>query len=216
MFLEMKRFQIKNLKIVLNKNMKTQPTNLFKNKPNELISKKNIGDKKFFNSRSVALVASILFYNEDMQEYFVLLGKRGSDTPDLNQRGKWNMPCGYLDWNETAVEGIKREVWEETGLDLDIIMSNSAYKVIYDKDFVNETPWKVQTQPNYSRQNVSLYFGFEFSGRFFPHLTNENAEPGEVEDVTWIPLSELIELENEIAFNHYFRINEFTEHTKNN
>lgn len=29
--------------------------------------------------------------------------------------GKWNIPAGHLDFNETIFEGAKREIFEETG-----------------------------------------------------------------------------------------------------
>ncbi|WP_337860009.1 NUDIX hydrolase [Ferroplasma sp.] len=42
----------------------------------------------------------------------ILLGKR-RDEPD---RGKWAIPGGKLELNETLEEGLKREMLEETGL----------------------------------------------------------------------------------------------------
>lgn len=30
-------------------------------------------------------------------------------------RGKWNLPAGHLDVNETLIEGMQREVYEESG-----------------------------------------------------------------------------------------------------
>lgn len=35
-------------------------------------------------------------------------------------RGKWNLPAGHLDPNETILEGAKREVKEETGCDIEL------------------------------------------------------------------------------------------------
>ncbi len=47
---------------------------------------------------------------------YILLAKRGKGS--LIARGKWNLPAGYLDWNETLTEAAEREVYEETGVNL--------------------------------------------------------------------------------------------------
>jgi 8-oxo-dGTP diphosphatase len=46
----------------------------------------------------------------------ILLGRR-RDEPD---RGKWAIPGGKLELNETLEEGLKREMLEETGLIVDV------------------------------------------------------------------------------------------------
>lgn len=52
----------------------------------------------------------------------VLLGKRHEDPEKadsaLNGAGKWTMPGGKLDFGEKFIDGAKREVKEETDLDL--------------------------------------------------------------------------------------------------
>ena len=34
--------------------------------------------------------------------------------------GKWNLPAGHLDPNETIIEAAKREIKEESGLDVEL------------------------------------------------------------------------------------------------
>jgi 8-oxo-dGTP diphosphatase len=46
----------------------------------------------------------------------VLLARR-ADEPD---RGKWDVPGGFLGEGEDAVEGLRRELREETSLELDV------------------------------------------------------------------------------------------------
>jgi len=57
-----------------------------------------------------------------LKEGKILLGKRHEDPEKadsmLNGAGKWTMPGGKLDFGESFVDGAKREVKEETGLDL--------------------------------------------------------------------------------------------------
>lgn len=35
-------------------------------------------------------------------------------------RGKWNIPAGHLDTNESIFEGAKREVFEECGYNVEL------------------------------------------------------------------------------------------------
>ena len=55
----------------------------------------------------------------------VLLGKRHDDpekaSSDLSGEGTWTMPGGKMDFGEEIIEGAKREVKEETGLDLGVV-----------------------------------------------------------------------------------------------
>lgn len=71
--------------------------------------------KKYWISRSMA-VHGILLVNGPDNQKFLLIEKRGPGCPD--EIGKWANPTGYLDWDETLVGALYREVWEEMGLDL--------------------------------------------------------------------------------------------------
>ncbi len=107
----------------------------------------------------------------------LLLVKR---TGDLLETGKWSLPSGYLDRDETASEGALRELKEETGWDGEII---SLFRV-------NTNPHR----PHEDRQNVSLDFIIQ------PH--EKTGEPdGENSKVEWIPIEKLLPLE-EFAFDH--------------
>lgn len=50
----------------------------------------------------------------------VLLGKRNDDakkaSSDLHGEGTWTMPGGKLDFQETLLEGVCREIFEEIGV----------------------------------------------------------------------------------------------------
>ncbi len=54
----------------------------------------------------------------------ILLGQRHSDPvkadSELQGEGTWTMPGGKLDYGESFEEGAKREVLEETGLDISV------------------------------------------------------------------------------------------------
>ena len=71
--------------------------------------------KKYWISRSIG-VHGILLVNGPEDQKYLLIEKRGPGCPD--EIGKWANPTGYLDWDETLIEALYREVWEEIGLDL--------------------------------------------------------------------------------------------------
>src|SRR5581483_1904621 len=126
----------------------------------------------------------------------VLLTKRG---PSVTSSNLWCNPCGYLDCDESATEAIHREIWEETGLEIE--------KCNIVVNHLNE-PFKVNTDPNINQfQDVILYFGACIKSNQEPPLTIENCEEGETLDVKWVPLTELGKYQ--FAFNHDKRIKEF-------
>lgn len=155
-------------------------------------------DGIIWNSRSVAIVGHI--YCIVNNEIFVLIGKRG---PKGDMPGKWNLPCGYLDWNETLAQALFREIWEETGLELLNHLTHTVGNIDYSQ------PYFVNSNPGENRQNVAMHMLFAFKADQLPVLTTENAEEGEVECVEWInPVILMKELEpRDFAFNHLQRIN---------
>jgi len=172
----------------------------FKSRPNEFVTKDNIGDRGFWIPRSCAVVA-VIIVNKNNKKY-VLMDKRGPGTPDF--QGYWSMPCGYLDWDESATEGAYREVWEETGLDLEKFINDvkKHYHSFVIKENLDQ-PWYVNHYKDSNRQNVTLRFGVEvqlLEDFELPELTSENCEPGEVDDLKWIDVTEVDNLK--CAFGH--------------
>lgn len=72
-----------------------------------------VGDNEYWISRSCAVVGIIIRIAEDKKVY-VLANKRGLGCPDFV--GMWNIPCGYVDYNETLEQAVSREIFEETGI----------------------------------------------------------------------------------------------------
>lgn len=68
--------------------------------------------KEWWISRSIAVTGCIFTFLNG--KWCVLANKRGEGTPDF--QGMWNMPCGYLDFDETTAQAVIREVYEETGI----------------------------------------------------------------------------------------------------
>ena len=69
-------------------------------------------------SRSVAVAGVVFAQMADSNEIYVLLTKRSMYMQD--EAGKWCLPCGYLDWDETVADATNREIYEETGFDVDL------------------------------------------------------------------------------------------------
>jgi ADP-ribose pyrophosphatase YjhB (NUDIX family) len=97
----------------------------------------------------------------------------------LDQGGKWALPGGFLDVNEFAVDGARRELLEETGY------STAALTLL-----------AVSSDPKRdARQNVTFFF--------FCNVTERTAEPDdESEEITWFAFDELPSAA-EVAFDHF-------------
>ncbi len=103
----------------------------------------------------------------------ILLGRRHDDpekaSSQLNGAGKWTMPGGKLDFGETFEEGAKREVKEETGIEL-----NTAKVICVNND-------KVETAHFVT---IGL-FSEDFNGE--PKVM----EPDEITEWQWFDLDNL-------------------------
>ena len=157
----------------------------FNNKPNKMIEHKG---QVYWISRSIAVVG--LVFARCKGETYVLINKRGQGVPDY--KGYWNLPCGYLDWNESAAEAIVREVYEETGLNLRYYFTDGILDT--------HQPFYVASDVNQNKQNVSLRYMFYFRVDELPKLTDKHNEEDETDEIGWFKLDE-IEDKN-FAFGH--------------
>lgn len=107
----------------------------------------------------------------------LLLEKR---TGDILETGKWGLPGGFLDRDETAGEGVLRELLEETGWEGKII---SLFRI-------NTNP----NRPKEDRQNVA----FDFIIKPTRLVGSKDSESSKVE---WIPFDKLLKFDL-FAFDH--------------
>lgn len=107
----------------------------------------------------------------------LLLVKR---APQLLEGGKWSLPSGFLDRDESAGQAAIRELREETGWEGKI---DSLF-------FIKTDP----NRPHEDRQNVSFYF-----------LVTATQKVGEGDsestDVSWVSIADLPPLDT-LAFDH--------------
>lgn len=131
-------------------------------------------------SRSVAVATAVLL--NDNGQWYILANERGSGTPDYH--GYWNLPCGYLDYNETAEEAAMREVYEETGIRCQNI-KNVGHS----------------TSPNENRQNVCFFFVSFLEGSVDDYpFSKDNMEKDEVGGIRWVPVEDAVNVK--WAFDH--------------
>ncbi len=160
----------------------------FQSTPNRCIS--NNGEEIWI-SRSVTVLPVLLCVVGD--EGYVPLGQRGIDLPD--EQGKWGLPGGYLDYDETAGGAVMREIWEELGIDIPALLAKYRFEGAL------EQPYFVYSEP-LRRQNVTLRFPLMFfleevSG--LPKLQPQVSK-GEVVEARWYGLDEALSMS--LAFNH--------------
>lgn len=98
----------------------------------------------------------------------------------LLEGGKWALPGGFLGRDETAEQGVLRELQEETGWTGEVV---ALFRL-------NSRP----DRPREDRQNVA----FEFIIKPVKQVGTPDAESLKVE---WIPIEKLLPL-NEFAFDH--------------
>lgn len=169
----------------------------FGNKQNEFINKHNIGNRGFWVSRSCAVVGIVICKID--KNYYVLINKRGNS---MSHSGKYNLCCGYLDWNESGSQALVREVFEETGVNINYIKNH--FKLIY--NFTKE-PKYINTNPSDNAQNISLTYGLIFESDRLLNTTSEHCEEGEVDDIKWLNIKYLENID--FAFNHDKKVKKF-------
>ncbi len=118
-----------------------------------------------------------------------LLEKRG---PTLSRPGKYDIPGGYMDLDETTEQTALRELAEETGI-------QGKIKFLFR---INDNP----KRPNEDRQNVDFIYVVEAIGEEIK-IDHESSEAG------WYSEDELPE-NSEFAFDHLDSINKYLAYLK--
>ena len=95
-----------------------------------------------------------------------------------NCRGKWNIPAGHLDPNETIFEGAKREIFEESGFNVELTgVAYIANRVMSNDEFI----------------------GFVFSTEILSGEIKIN--PSEILDIKWFTYDEIINMGDKLRSN---------------
>lgn len=124
-----------------------------------------------------------------IQDGRILLVKR---TGKLLESGKWGLPGGFMDRDETIAEAAAREVMEETGWK---VKQLTLFRI-------NDRP----NRPHEDRQNIEFV-------HFATASRRTGQADGESSEQKWFDLDNLPEA-NEIAFDHLDSIELYKKYLK--
>lgn len=133
---------------------------------------------EYWYSRAVA--TELYAYAQDENgELYILANKRGEGCPNAN--GLWNVPSGYLEFNETGEHRAVTECYEECGVEI----SEEEIKLV-----------DVETRPLSESQNIKLRYFYQLPKTIGHYkFTDEHSEYDEVDEIKFIKLTELNEYE---------------------
>jgi len=135
-----------------------------------------------FENGSNAQLRHMVTHVIALKENKILLVKRAEG---ILEAGKWGLPGGFADRNETIKQTAIREFKEETGWDCEVI---SLFKIISNPNRPNDS----------GRQNIALEF-------LVKPLKKTGESDWEQTEVKWWDLDEINE--SEMAFDHGTTIN---------
>ena len=142
-----------------------------------------------FEKGFTALLRHIVVHAIVEKDGKILLVKRAGD---LLESGKWGLPGGFLNRDETAPQGVLRELKEETGWEGEVI---SWFRI-------NTNP----NRPHEDRQNVA----FDFLVKPTKKVGASDAESSKVE---WISTEKLLSFD-QFAFDHGASIQLYLDYRK--
>lgn len=158
---------------------------MFKSTPNKIIKDDN--GKIHWVSRSLVTIAFVTWRGK------ILIVKRGES---VTETGKWCLPCGYVDYDETIEESIGREIWEETGIDVRNFIDLNSLK-----------PVRIFSDPIGKKQNIHMDYIINLKDSDEPKIDTSIIDTLETTDVKWISFEEVGSYK--FAFKHEEKIKNY-------
>lgn len=142
-----------------------------------------VDGKEYWISRSVACACFI--FKEKENNLYVLIQKRGKGAADFQNH--WCCVCGYLDYDESCEDCVKRECIEECGFKID---KHRLHLM------------NVNSSPSENHQNVTIhYVYFADEKEEFNYNNADGGEKDEVSEVKWYKIGKTFN--NELKVNIY-------------
>lgn len=144
-----------------------------------------------FEHGSVAFLRHVTVDGLIVRANKLLLAKRSEESQV--EAGKWCMPGGYMERDESGAQAVVREIMEETGYESEVI---SIFRIVDRPRMKGD-----------DRQNID----FIYLVRAYQQVKNPDHE---VTQVQWFDLDKLPH-PNEVAFDHYDSFKLLIEHQQN-
>jgi len=129
------------------------------------------------NLHPIPAVAAVM-----IEDGRILLVKRAAEP----SKGKWSLPGGSVEWGESLVDALKREVREETGLEIEVEKLAGVFDLI-----ISEPPGVTSHLPLLTPHS-SLITHHYIIIDYFAHPTGGTLAPGDdADDARWVPIEEL-------------------------
>jgi len=156
---------------------------MFKNIPNKCYETE---DGLKWMSRSVAVTVAVI--GNIGKKSYLLLTKR---SEAMEEPGRWCLPGGYLDYNETLQEAVDREVYEETGIILSDFKEDQVISI--NEIYIDSTPKTI-------RQNVVIFYLRCYA---FDEKLPEWSLTSEVSEIEWVEMGTDEIFKRNLAFGQY-------------
>ena len=176
-------------------------------KENFTIEDKKTG-KIYWISRALAVTGVIMA--SDGNDLWFLLERRGPGCPD--NVGKLCSVCGYLNWDETRIDAVLRETYEETGL-------RPELSQVLEFETIDD-PRRDAKQNVVTRYLIAYQYDelvrYMKEGTINTDTKSRGGESGEVSEFLLLSLSQIYNIDSDdFAFGHKEMIFEIVEELKN-
>lgn len=138
-----------------------------------------------YNYEMFAITVDLIVFDPTLN--YVMLIKRGANTEPVQFRHRWAIPGGFLNRDETSVQGAAREYHEETGQKVD--EKNLIFVCVADD------PYRDPRQ-----RTMSMVYTATADIKCNPLVT---LDADEIDGVQWVLVSDLLGYKLPMAFDHH-------------